>query len=126
VLDDFDGGSLRVFVVWEPVIGTDVAPPTSATLARLHDRRAAQYWDEGRDLSEEIVRAVRADPKRYGFDEAPGEDAIVWDVVALFPRGALWEKDVPIPTYYGGPVVDSVASLRKALGEREAGSSSVH
>jgi hypothetical protein len=120
-LSERPDASVRVFVIWEPVLASDLAPPTSSTLARLHDARAAQYWDAGRALSEDIVRSMRADPKRYAFEDAIESDRIVWDVVALFPRGAFWEKDIPVPTYYGAPVVESVDGLRKALDEPAGG-----
>ena len=106
---------LRVFVVWEPVILTDVAPPTSGTLALISDPRARQYWDEDRALSKEIIRAILANPGRYSFSADIAEDTVVWDTVALFQQGATWENELPVPAYYGAPVVDSVEGLRDAL-----------
>ncbi len=110
---------LRVFVVWEPVIVTDVAPPTTGALGLIHDLRAAQYWDRERVLSEDIVRALRADPSRYPLGDELGEvdeETIVWDFIAVFPRGALWERDIPAPSFHGFPVVRSISGLRQALG----------
>ena len=43
------------------------------------------------------------------------EDTVVWDVVALFPKGVTWDSDPPVPVYYGAPVVDSIVDLREAL-----------
>ena len=95
---------VRVFVVWEPVIVTDIAPPTTATLARIHDRRAAQYWDRDLALSTEIVR--------WGRLEA---GTIVWDTVALFPPGVRWEREFPVPAYHGFPVVSAARGLADSL-----------
>lgn len=120
ILDKHPDPTLRVLVVWEPVIPTDVARPTSGTLGRLHDPRVAQYWDGERSLSREMVRAVRADPARYHFEREMPEDFVVWDVVALFPPGTVWESDPPVPTYYGGPVVEVMDALREALENRPA------
>ena len=106
---------VRVFVVWEPVIATDLAPPTTGTLARVHDVRAAQYWDHDRALSTEIVRSVLAAPDRYGLDDKIEASSIVWDTVAVFPPELLWERELPVPTYYGFPVVNSVRGLGDAL-----------
>ena len=106
---------LSVLVVWEPVILTDVAPPTSGTLALIHDVRARQYWDGGRALSKEIVRAILANPGRYSAPQDIEEDTVVWDSVALFKQGVRWENEPPVPAYYGSPVVDSIAELRGAL-----------
>ena len=42
---------LRVFVVWEPVLATDLTAPSTITLRRIHDPRVKQYWDSNRLLS---------------------------------------------------------------------------
>ena len=42
---------VRVLVVWEPVIFTDIAPPTNFALSRISDARAAQFWDAGHAMS---------------------------------------------------------------------------
>lgn len=106
---------MRVLVVWEPVIATDVAPPTTKTLARIHDSRAVQYWDHDRAVSTDIVRAVLASLDRYALDEEVHPDSIVWDSVAVFPPDARWLADLPIPTYFGYPVADAARDLEKAL-----------
>jgi hypothetical protein len=36
---------VRVFVVWQPILPTDWAPPTTFVMNRIPDRRARQYWD---------------------------------------------------------------------------------
>src|SRR5262245_38852391 len=95
---------VHVMAVWEPVLGTDVAPPTTAVLALLRDQRVRQYWDPKRALSADLVRAVNEDPDRYGFEEALPADFIAWDVVAVFGASDRWGDDVPVPAYYGGPV----------------------
>jgi hypothetical protein len=106
---------VRVIVVWEPVITTDVGPPTTGTLARIHDRRAVQYWDHDRVLSADIVRSMMAAPSRYDLAEELYADSIVWDTVAVFPPAARWKSDFPVPTYYGFPVVDAAPGLGEAL-----------
>ena len=84
-------------------------------LSRIGDGRVTQLWDPDRALSRDIVRAVRDDPRRYGFEEALPEDYIVWDVVAVFGRGARWSTDLPVPTFYDGPVYAVADGLREAL-----------
>ena len=97
------------------MIATDLAPPTTGTLARAHDRRAAQYWDHDRALSTEIVRSVLADPGRYALEDKVEAGSIVWDTVALFPPELRWEQEFPVPTYYGFPVVNAARDLGDAL-----------
>jgi hypothetical protein len=111
---------VRLFVVWEPVIATDIAPPTTGTLARIHDRRAIQYWDDDKALSADIVRSVVAAPDRYGLGDELGADSVVWDTVAVFPPELRWEREFPVPSYYGVPVVSSARGLGDALDRERA------
>ena len=106
---------VRVLVVWEPVIATDLGPPTTATLARLHDPRVAQYWDHDRVVSSEIIRCVAPAPERYGLTDRIDASSIVWDTVAVFPSERLWEQEFPVPTFYGFPVVAEAEGLAAAL-----------
>lgn len=115
LLAEFPDADLRVQVVWEPVLRSDIAAPMSRTLRLLDDGRTAQYWDPERTVSADILRAVNGDPPRYGLDDALPPDFIVWDVVAVFPRSDRWDTDLPTPAYYGGPVVDVVDAARKAI-----------
>jgi len=113
---------LAVFVVWEPVLRTDLAPPTTSVLGLIHDPRALQYWDHDRVLSKDLVRTALTDPKRYSVTEDVSPNAVIWDTVALFPREAEWGKDVPVPVYYGHPVADRVRGLAEALrAQRDGG-----
>lgn len=111
----FPDAPLRLLVVWEPVIATDVAPPTTSVLARISDGRARQFFDEGRIVSREILRSILADPDRRPEEHHLDEDSIVWDYVALFPPGVLWEGAAPAPAFEGAPVVEAAAELRGRL-----------
>ena len=120
LLADLPDARLRVQVVWEPVLITDVAPPATRVLALIDDRRVTQYWDPARLVSADIVRAVNADPARYEFQEALPTGFIAWDVVAVFEQSARWERDLPPPAYYGGPVVEAIAGAREAVAQQVA------
>lgn len=115
VLDENRAHSVFVQVVWEPVILTDLGPPLTSTLALIGDSRAAQYWDEERVLSAEMLRAILADPARYGALSDLDEETIVWDFVAMFAPGVRWDADLPVPEFHGFPVVESLDGLRAAL-----------
>lgn len=105
-LKDFPRASLRVFVVWERVLLTDVAPPSTTVLSRVTDRRAAQFWDRGRVLSQKILAS--------GFQN-PLRGPVVWDMVALFPPGVRWEASFPQPDFSGAAVVDAIDEVRRRL-----------
>lgn len=100
LLDEQRDGKIRVFVIWEPVLPTDLAAPSTMTLKRIGDSRAAQYWDKGHLVSKSI-----------GEDD----DGVVWDYVAVYPRGNLWEKGPPDPVYSHAPVVRAIDDTREAI-----------
>ena len=91
-----------MFVVWEPILFSDWAPPSSAAQARIPDLRIQQFWDRPHALSA-VVRAA-GDDRVLGARRIRG--AIVWDYVAVFPPGALWTDRFPVPEYAGAPVLD--------------------
>jgi hypothetical protein len=99
---------VRVFVVWEPVLATDWMAPSTATLRRVPDIQAQQYWDKGRLLS-----------KAMGEQD---KSSIVWDQVAVYPPGLTWgEGALPQASFEEGPVVRVVPAFRAAV-EQAAGS----
>ena len=118
LIEEFPDAPLRVLVVWEPVLRSDIAPPLNRVLGLIHDRRVTQFWDRNRVVSADLVRAVNTNPGRYGFGEALPEDFIVWDAVAVFARGDRWDRDLPVPAHHGGPIVDDIDETRKAIAER--------
>jgi len=86
-------------VIWEPVLPTDLAAPSTMTLRRISDSRASQYWDKEHLVSKSIGE----------------EDGAVWDYVAVYPQGKLWEKGPPEPTYSHAPVVRAIDDTREAI-----------
>jgi hypothetical protein len=117
LLAEFPEAKLRVQVVWEPVLVSDIAAPVSRVLGLLKDRRVTQYWDPGRVISSDLIRSVNEDPKRYGREEQLPPDFIAWDVVAVFARSAHWERDLPTPAHYDGPVVHAIDSTKQAISD---------
>jgi hypothetical protein len=94
---------VRVFVIWEPVLPSDLGPPSTATLGRIPDRRAAQFWDKVRVVSHSMGEHNRR--------------TLVWDYVAVYPSGATWQDRPPEPLYHGRPVVKVKEAARAALAQ---------
>lgn len=92
---------LQVFVVWEPVLPTDLRAPSTITLGRIHDRRVKQYWDSDRVLS-------------HAMGEH-GRSSVVWDYIAVYKPEQLWAEAPPQPEFTGRPVVRFIEGARKAL-----------
>ena len=111
--------SLRVFVVWEPVVWNDLAPPLTMVLRRVSDRRAAQLWDRGRLVSADLLRAIRSVPDS-GPADRPDDDTIVWDCVAIYPPGARWDTSLPPPAFIDCPVVAVIEEVGRRLSSPSA------
>ncbi|HUS06659.1 MAG TPA: hypothetical protein VMZ52_10200 [Bryobacteraceae bacterium] len=92
-----------MFAVWEPVLPTDWAAPSTATLKRIADPRARQFWDKGRLLS----HALGEHDKK----------SIVWDEILVYAPGAIWRRAPPEPVYRGGPVLDVIQPARKGIAQ---------
>jgi hypothetical protein len=104
---EFTGKSVRAFVVWEPVLPTDWLSPSTATLGRLSDSRAAQFWDRHRLVS-------------HSMGEHDSH-SVVWDYVAVYPAGAVWGESPPPALYHGDPVVEVREAARAAITQALAG-----
>ena len=89
---DFSGKRIRVLVVWEPALPFDWAAPSTASLQRITDARATQYWDKARLVS-------------HAMGEHD-EDSVVWDHIAVYAPGATWNQGPPAALYADGPVLE--------------------
>ena len=92
---------MRVFVIWEPVLPSDLLAPSTASLKRISDSRVSQYWDKPRLVSRSMGET--------------DHDSIVWDIVAVYEPGRIWDQKPPEPAYSGGPVVEVINETRTAM-----------
>ena len=88
-------------MVWEPVLATDLAAPSTASLARVPDLRVAQYWDRKRTLSHLMGEHNRA--------------SVVWDYIAVYAPGTTWEETPPKPVYSAHPVRDVIEGAKDTI-----------
>ena len=101
LLREINSQEVRVFAIWEPVLPTDFVAPSTAALARIPDRRAAQYWDRNRALSHLLGEHSRS--------------TIVWDYIAVYAPGTLWQDAPPKPVYSGNPVRDAISEAKESI-----------
>src|SRR5260370_3146773 len=92
---------LRVFVIWEPVLATDLTAPSTITLRRIHDSRVKQYWDANRVLSHAMRERDRP--------------SVVWDYIAVYKPAQIWTDAPPQPDFTARPVVRFIEGTLKAL-----------
>jgi hypothetical protein len=98
---EINSQNVRVFVVWEPVLPTDCVAPSTAALARIPDSRAAQFWDKTRALSHLLGEHSRS--------------IVVWDYIAVYASGTLWQDAPPKPIYSANPVRDAINGAKDAV-----------
>ena len=103
---------MRVFVVWEPILASDFMAPTTGVLRRIPDTRARHYWDEGHALASVMKRDARPPQPKEGCCVS---DGILWDLVAIYPKGARWEATMPPAVVFDGPVVLVTDQMNAAL-----------
>lgn len=66
---------------------------------RIADPRASQYWDKEHLVSKSIGE----------------QDGVVWDYLAVYEQGKLWDKAPPEPTYSKAPVIHAIDETRQAI-----------
>jgi hypothetical protein len=101
LLKENNGANVHVFVVWEPVLATDFSAPSTSALARIPDVRASQYSDRKRVLSHLLGERNRS--------------TVVWDSIAVYAPGTLWQDTPPKPVYSNGPVRDVINGAKDAV-----------
>ncbi len=103
---------MQLFVVWEPILASDVAPPTRLAMHRISDRRVRQYWDEQHVLAGRMKTDARIpQPEPHCCDS----NGILWDVAAVYPKSATWRETLPSAFVFDGPVVSITSSIEAAL-----------
>jgi len=116
LLTKYPDADVRVLVVWEPVILTDLGPPMRGVRRPLSDPRVVEFWDEKRWLSPRMVERAAMIAREKGEDPPLGPDEVAWDVIAIFPPGTLWENPFPAPSWYGEePVERSLGPVEETL-----------
>lgn len=94
------------------MLPTDWAPPSRFALNRIADRRAQQYWDPDHAVAKRLAADRRAPQPPEDCCERSG---VLWDLVALYPKGAVWEDRMPPAAVFNGPVVDVAPAVESAL-----------
>jgi hypothetical protein len=106
--------AVRVFIVWEPILPTDFVAPTTSVLARASDRRVQQYWDPDHLLAKQMAADARPPQPRQECCLRSGN---LWDLGAVYPKGARWGDTMPAATVFNGPVVDVTEPIAAAISQ---------
>src|SRR5262249_20701479 len=97
--------------VWEPMLPTDFTAPTTSVLSRASDSRVQQYWDTDHLVAVRMAADVRAPQPQHECCERSG---ILWDLVAVYPKGPLWDDRMPTASLFTAPVDEMVKPIGAA------------
>jgi hypothetical protein len=100
ILKQTQSDSVRVFVVWEPMLPTDWYRPTRPTLKRVSDTRAVQFWDKSHLIAAELKQQLQ---QFHGSHPRCCDDGgHLWDMAAIYLPGVKWGEAAP--AFDDGPV----------------------
>lgn len=100
--------------MWEPILWTDLKKPSGSILARLPDLRVVQFWDRDH-LVAQTLRESLPKEEEPDINPDPLSDAILWDVVGIYPPGKRWTDKLPTPSFFDGPVNDVLTRMKEVL-----------
>ncbi len=86
--------------------------PTTGALRRISDTRARHYWDEDHVLAKVIARDARPPQPKEECCENRG---VLWDLVAIYPKGLRWEATMPPAVMFNGRVLKLTDQMNAAL-----------
>jgi hypothetical protein len=115
VLEEERDSEIRAFVVWEPVLWTDLGPPSTGRLASVSDARVSQYWDPKHLVSTMVISSAWAARNDMFRQEKSSDTVIAWDLILLFPPGSCGSGAFPEPVFHGEPVVTRITAARDHL-----------
>jgi hypothetical protein len=81
--------SLRVYIVWLPILGLDAKKAAADATGLIPDSRAAHFWDRDQALGKIFAKVLRLPP-----------DDFAWDIYMVFPGGVRWDVKAPTPAYW--------------------------
>jgi hypothetical protein len=85
VLSRLDDPSLRVYLVWQPVLADDDLAAARASARGVTDARVVQFWDEGLALGLALGETLGI-PPRPRIGDGRG---VAWDVYLVYPPGPV-------------------------------------
>lgn len=108
ILKQNRSASVRVLVVWEPMLPSDWSKPSGMVQSRISDPRVVQFWDKDHLVAKELKQQF---PSSQTL--CCQRNGILWDVAALYPPAVEWGTSAPV--YFGGAVLDVAGQVQQRL-----------
>lgn len=87
MLQKIDDPELVVLNVWVPMVWGDGEKAARRATSLLPDPRVRHFWFDGKDLGKAYQHAL----------DLP---EVAWDIYFVYPPGARWEEEPPVPIYF--------------------------
>jgi len=81
-------------------------------MSRIPDGRVQQYWDPAHVVAKQLSRDARSPQPE---PDCCVQSGVLWDLAAVYPKGVLWEAQMPTADVFNGPVVDITSAIEAAL-----------
>jgi hypothetical protein len=78
----------------------------------MPDSRVRQYWDPKTRVASLLARDARPPQPEPDCCERAG---VLWDIVAVYPPGAVWDDRMPPAIVFGGPLVGMAEAVEAAV-----------
>lgn len=101
-----------MFAVWEPILASDRGKPEPMVMGRLSDPRVRQFWDPDHVVARQLAADARDPQPRQSCCV---HDGVLWDLLALYPKGVVWTGRAPVAGFFDGPVVKAQPRAEPAL-----------
>jgi len=111
ILEQTQSESVRVFVVWEPMLPTDWYRPTRPTLKRVSDSHAVQFWDKSHLIAAQVKQQLQ---QFHGNEPSCCDNGgHLWDMAAVYPSGTKWGETAP--AFDDGPVYRIALTMQQKI-----------
>ena len=95
ILQALPGAAITALIVWLPMLPEDGAAAAAEAAHVCADRRARHFYDPEKIAGKAIAAAVG------------GAGRVAWDVYLVYPPGARWDHDPPVPAAWRHQLGDS-------------------
>jgi len=83
------GSEIRAYILWGRYLGTDDEEKARAISRNYAAPNSAHFWMPKPEISEGLAGVLRIARGR-----------VPYDVYLLYPKGVLWETQIPAPAYW--------------------------
>ncbi len=109
VLKQIDDPRLRVFIVWQPMLGGDTIMAATRAMGIVPEARATHFWAPTQQVGRTFAKPLGLKGRR-----------IAWDVYLVYSGKSKWGETVPAPDSFRYQLGRSLPTDRRLNGSKLA------